>query len=454
MSRKISPLELYGRLPKKNCSECGFSTCMAFAAAILAGTAKLEDCPYITEEERTRIEELIAAPVMKLTFGTRKPLSIGGARVMHRHELKFYNPTAIAFKATDAQGEEEVEAATKRSLELRVERLGENFGIDAIAIASDSGKAETFSRAAGQIMRITDLPIILCCSRPEILEAGLQACGTEKPLIFAAEKGTLESYIELATDHHAPLTVAHGDLGELRLMAKKASDAGLDVALCPVSQSLAEALEKCITIRRAAIAHKIREFGHPIITVPPSLIKVSKTTQESLWHESLLTSALLFRYADAAILENAEIEQMLPIITLRHGVFSDPRVPAKVKPGLYRLGKAGPDSPVLMTVNYALTYYLVSGDIDKAKVDCFLLVAETEGMSVLNALAGGQLRAETVADLVKQINLNAAVNHRKIIIPGLAARLRGEIEELTGWEILVGPAESRDIPLFLNRNAS
>lgn len=452
MSRRISLLELYERLPKKNCDECNFPTCMAFAAAILAGSARLEDCPHITEEDRVRIGELIAAPVAKLTFGTRKPLSIGGARVMHRHELKFYSPTAIAIQVTDAQSEEEIATEAKKFLELRVERLGETFGIDSVAITSSSGEAEPYAKAVSKIISTTSLPIILCCSSPEILESGLKACGDERPLIFAATKETLESYMKLAMDCQAPLTVANEDLGELRLMARKASDAGLDVALCPIASSLVKALQECITIRRAAIEHKIREFGHPIITVPPSLIKESKTLEESFWRESLVTSALLFRYADATILKHAEIEQILPIITLRHGVFSDPKIPAKVKPELYKLGKPGPDSAVLLTVNYALTYYLVSGDIDKAKIDCYLLVAETEGMSVLNALAGGQLKPQAVVDLIRQSNLNSIVSHRKIILPGLAARLRGEIEELSGWEILVGPVESRDIPPFLEKN--
>ena len=451
MPQKPSLLSLYGNLPKKNCNECGFPTCMAFAAAILEGKVRLVDCPYISEEEKTRIESLIAAPVAKLVFGKRKPLAIGDARVMHRHELKFYNPTAIAVELSDSYSETGLETAIKKALDVKVERQGETYSIDAFAIRSDSGNAQAYAEATSEIINTTDHPLILNCWDPTILEAGLEACDDEIPLIFAATKETLESYVELAKDHNAPLVVANEDLGQIRLMAKRASDRGLKVALYPITMSLQEALKSYITIRRGAIENKIQEFGHPLIGVPASLTGKIDYSKELWWRESLLASALVFRYSDALIIKRAEIETLLPVITLRQGVFSDPKVPAKVKPGLHRCGSPDRSSPVLLTVNYALTYYLVTADIDKAGIHCHLLVVDTGGMSVLNALAGGQLKPETVSEAIKQTGLESTVSHKKLIIPGLAARLRREIEDLSGWEVLAGPVESRDIPLFLKK---
>jgi acetyl-CoA decarbonylase/synthase complex subunit gamma len=283
----------------------------------------------------------------------------------------------------------------------------------------------------------------------ETLEAGLDACGDERPLIFAATRDNLASHIELAKRYRTPLTIADQDVGELRLMAREAEGAGVDVALYPVSWSLMEAIRKNITIRRAAIERRIRELGHPIIALPRSLIGRQLTKKELWWREVLVASALIFRYADALILENSGVETLLPVITLRQSIFSDPKVPAKVRPGLHRIGSPGKYSPVLLTVNYALTFFLVSGDVGKADKDCYLLVVDTEGMSVLNALVGGQLQPRSVVELIKQTGLDSKVTHRTLIIPGLAARLRGELEELSGWEIIVGPNESRDIPSFL-----
>jgi acetyl-CoA decarbonylase/synthase complex subunit gamma len=453
MPQKISILELYSQLPKKNCKECGYSTCMAFAASILEGKTKLENCPYITEEDRLRVEGLIAAPVAKLTFGKRRPLTIGEARVMHRHELKFYNPTPVAVEVPDSLNEIQISTAIKNALEIKVERLGETYGADAITITC-SGETAPYARAVRQVAKSSDLPIILNCPSTEALEAGLEACGKEKPMIFAATRERLDPYVELAKKFNAPLVLADKDLGELRLMAKKASAYGLDIALCPVASSLAEAIRNQITVRRAAIENKILEFGHPIIGIPASLISSVHSPEEFWWRESLVASALLFRYADLIILRYAELETVLPIITLRHGVFSDPKIPAKVKAGLHELGSPRSDSQVLLTVNYALTFYLVSGDIDRAGIDCYLLVAETGGMSVLNALASGQMQSRSIADLIKETDLESKVSHKHLIIPGLAARLRGEIEELSGWQIFVGPAESRDIPQFLKHKPS
>lgn len=449
MSRRPSLLGIYAHLPRKNCDECGFPTCMAFAAAILERKAKLEDCPHISKEDKLKVERLIAAPVAKLMFGTRRPLSIGEARVMHRHELKFYNPTALAAEVTDMHSDTEAVTIIRKVLEIKVERLGETFGIDSIAVTSLSKKPESFARTVKQVSQTTDLPMILNCSEPEALRAGLDACGVERPLIFAATRETLGPYMELAKSYHAPLAVADRDLGELRLMAKQASDNGLEVALYPIVDSLVKALEDQITIRRAAIENNIQEFGHPIIAVPKSLIGKQAGEEELQWRELLVASALAFRYADALILGNASLDTVLPLITLRHGIFSDPKVAAEVKPGLHKIGSPGKDSPVLLTVNYALTFYLVSGDVDKAGVDCYLLVADTDGMSVLNALVGGQLQPRSAAELIQKTDLGSLVSHRKLIIPGLAARLRGELEELSGWEILIGPVESRDLPRFL-----
>ncbi|MEM4251209.1 MAG: acetyl-CoA decarbonylase/synthase complex subunit gamma [Candidatus Bathyarchaeia archaeon] len=449
MPIKPSLLEIYRHLPKKNCGECEFSTCMAFAAAIMESETKLGDCPYISENDRLEVEKILAAPVVRLTFGTRRPLAIGEARVMHRHQLKFYNPTAVAVEVNDLQAEAEVEATIRRVQETKVERLGEAYGADSISVASVSRSRESFARAVRQVVQASDLPIILNSWEPEMLEAGLDACGEERPLIFAATRTTLASYIELAKKYRAPLTVADEDIGELRLMAKEAEGSGVDVALYPVSGSLAEALRKNITIRCAAIENRIRELGHPIVALPKSLVGRQLARKELRWREALIASALVFRYADALILENAGVEELLPMITFRQSIFSDPKVPAEVRPGLHRIGSPKEDSPVLLTVNYALTFFLVSGDVGKAGKDCHLLVTDTEGMSVLNALVGGQLKPRSVAELIKHEGLDSKVSHRRLIIPGLAARLRGELEELTGWEIIVGPNESRDIPSFL-----
>ena len=422
---------------------------MAFAAAILERKAKLEDCPHIAKEDRIKVERLVAAPVAKLTFGTRRPVSIGEARVMHRHELKFYNPTALAAEVTDIHTDIETAAIIRKALETRVERLGEAFGIDSIAVTSLSRNPESFARTVKQASQTTDLPMILNCSEPGVLQAGLYACGDERPLIFAATRETLEPYMELAKSYHAPLVVADKDLGELRLMTKQATDSGLEVALHPIADTLTKALEFHIMIRRAAIENNIQEFGHPIIAVPKSLVGKQADKQELQWRELLVASALAFRYADVLILKDSSPDTMLPLITFRHGIFSDPKIAAEVKPGLHRIGSPGKDSPVLLTVNYALTFYLVSGDLDKTGADCYLLVADTDGMSVLNALVGGQLQPRSAAELIQQTDLGSLVNHRRLIIPGLAARLRGELEELSGLEILIGPVESRDLPRFL-----
>jgi len=238
-------------------------------------------------------------------------------------------------------------------------------------------------------------------------------------------------------------------LAELRAMARKAMNEGISVILAPTTPAtnLHEALLKLVTIRRAAIEHKYQELGHPIIAFPIS----EPDSREEGWRNSVVSSMLMMRYADILVTHSLEMPLLLPVFTLRQAIYSDPRYPSSVKSGLYTYGTPDSESPVLMTTNFALTYYLVSGDISAAKINCFLLVADTQGMSVLNAVVGRQLTPGVVRDLIHQTQIEEKVSHRKLMIPGLAARLGGDIEDATRWQVAVGPEESSEIGRFLKK---
>jgi len=449
LSRRLSPLAVYNSLPKKNCNDCGVPTCLAFAVKLIEGTVELEACPHLTDQQKNEIEQLILPPVRKVIFGRRKIVAVGGERVLHRHELRLHNPTAIALDLEDSEQDQVIKARLQSISEFRIERAGQTLGIDAVAVLSTSKSPDRFRDVVKTASVGSNLPLILCSLNPEVLEAGLGEAKDDRPILYSATADTLERFIELFQQFKCPICLTSEDLAELRAMARKAMNEGVTILLAPITSatSLHEALLKLVTIRRAAIQHNYQELGHPIIAFP-----ISEThSKEERWRDSVRASMLMMRYADILVTHSLEMPLLLPVFTLRQAIYSDPRYPPSVRSGVYTYGTPDSESPVLMTTNFALTYYLVSGDISAAKISCFLLVADTQGMSVLNAVVGRQLTPEVVRDLIHQTQIEEKVTHRKLIIPGLASRLRGDIEDATGWQAIVGPEESSEIGSYLKK---
>jgi len=102
-----------------------------------------------------------------------------------------------------------------------------------------------------------------------------------------------------------------------------------------------------------------------------------------------------------------------------------------------------------MTVNFSLTFFTLEGYLEATRIPCFMLIVDTEGLSVLTAVAAGKLSETLVRDAIKKFELEKEVDHRRLIIPGYASPLSGRIEEATGWNVLVGPRDAAEIGEFL-----
>jgi len=301
----------------------------------------------------------------------------------------------------------------------------------------------------------TSLPLILCSLDAKVLEPGLVATAGRRPLIYAATKDNWREMAELALMYDCPLTVfAPGDLKLLRSLAGTLTEYGVeDLVLDPgtlPAEGLADTINSFTMIRRAACKEGDELLGLPLIGTPITALTEQRQAPEiAAWREAYVASMLITRYADALIVHSAEGWVLLPTLILRQNLYTDPRKPVAVEAGLRTLGKPDGNSPVMFTTNFALTYYTVESDITSGGVDCYLIVVDTEGISVESSVAGRQLTAAKVAEAIKQTGVEGKVKHRKLIIPGRAARLSGEIQELTGWEVLVGPIDSSGIPKFI-----
>jgi len=459
--KELSPLDVYKLLPKINCKECGEENCMAFATKLVNREVTLEQCPPLLKKENGKaykqLKELLKPAVKEVVVGTgEKTVKIGGKLVMYRHEFTYFNPTAIAIDVTDEMSEQEIMQRVKRTETFSFEYIGQILKLDMIAVRSTSNDPEKFKATVQKVVENTNLPLILCSLNPKVLEAGLSATPETRPLLYAATKDNWEDMAKLAVMYGCSLVVfAPNDLKLLRSLVNTLVAYGVeDLVLDPGTfwgDGVGEMLNNFTMIRLAACKGGDGLLGFPLIGVP----MVAWTNRgEALdeiaeWREACLAAMLIVRFADIIIVHSVDGWSLLPPVVLRQNIYTDPRKPVAVEPGLKVFGSPDENSPVMFTTNFALTYYTVASDIESAKVNAYFLVVDTEGIAVDSAVAGRKLTAEKVADAIKASGVEKKVKHRKLVIPGKAARLSGEIEELSGWQVLVGPKDSSDIPKFL-----
>jgi len=458
--RSISPIDVYKLLPRTNCKECGEENCMAFATKLVNREASLKDCSPLLEEKYKgsyqKIWDMLKPPMKEMTIGVgERSVKIGGQLVMYRHEFTYYNPTPIAIDVTDETAEEELEKRVKGAEEFTYNYIGKDLKLDLVAVRSTSDDPKKFESTIKKVIENTSLPLILCSFNPEVLEAGLIASQGKRPLLYAATRENWSEAAKLALMYDVPLAVfAPNNLDLLKSLAKTLFEYGVkDLVLDPGTfpeEGLADTINNFTMLRRAICKEGDETIGFPLIGTPIVVwTKFSEDPEVARWKEAYLASILIARYADILIMHSLDGWVLLPTVILRQNLYTDPRKPVAVKPELVTFGEPNESSPVMLTTNFALTYYTVEADIKSANVSCYLVVVDTEGISVESSVAGRKLTADKVAEAIKDLDVASKVSHRKIIIPGRAARLSGEIEDASGWEVLVGPMDSSGIPAFL-----
>jgi acetyl-CoA decarbonylase/synthase, CODH/ACS complex subunit gamma len=459
--KELSPIDVYKLLPKINCKECGQENCMAFATKIVNREVNIDTCPPLLKKDHEKaykqLKELLKPAVKEIVVGEGdSTVKLGGKLVMYRHEFTYMNPTAIAIDVTDVMPEAEVINRVKKTNEFSYEYIGYTLKLNMIAVRSVSGDSEKFRAVVKKVADSTKLPLILCALNPTVAEAGLMAAPKAKPLLYAATTENWKDMAELALMYNCPLVVsAPNDLNTLFSLAKTLKAYGVqDLVLDPgtfSNEGLSDTINNFTMLRRAACKTGDELAGYPLLGVPMVAWVNSGETAEDLlkWREAYLASMLIVRYADILVMHSADGWSLLPNTVLRQNIYTDPRKPVAVAPGLKEFGAPDENSPVFFTSNFALTYYTVASDIESNKLNAYLIVVETEGAAIDSGVAGRKLTAAGVADAIKTSGIEDKVKHKKIIIPGKASRISGEIEELSGWKVQVGPRDSSEIPKYL-----
>jgi acetyl-CoA decarbonylase/synthase complex subunit gamma len=442
----LTGIEIFKLLAKTNCKECGFPTCLAFAMALASGKAELDKCPYVSEEVREKLAEASAPPIRPVKIGMKDGVkTIGGETVMFRHEKTFFNPTLIAGLVTTTMPDAEVDKKLGQFMKLQYERVGLMLRPELIAIHDENGDAAKFVALVKKVMDKTDAGLILGSrDNPEVVKAGAEVARERKPLIGIATPANADAMGALAKELGLPLIASAMGYDDLAALVTKLTGMGLkDLVIDAGSRGLKEAFQDQVVIRRAALGPKFRPFGFPTICMPYAM------TGDPMM-EKLYAAVFIAKYGAIVVVNDLSADGIFPLLLQRLNIYTDPQKPMIITPGIYEIGAPGPDSPVAVSTNFALTYFIVSGEIEGSKISSWLLIQDTEGLSVMTAWAAGKFSGDSVAHLVKKSGIADKVKTRTLIIPGYAAGISGDLEEeLPDWKVSIGPREASHIPAFL-----
>ncbi|MGD8266835.1 MAG: acetyl-CoA decarbonylase/synthase complex subunit gamma [Desulfobacterales bacterium] len=441
----LTGIQIFKLLPKTNCKECGVPTCLAFAMNLASGKAELDSCPYVSDEAREQLAEASAPPIRPVVLGAGvRKATVGGETVLYRHEKTFYNPTTLAALITSDTAEADVTAKLKAWNALQYERVGLNLRPELVALKDTGGDAAAFGALAKLIAETSEFNLILMSENAEVMKAGVEACAFKRPLIYAATDATVDAYGELAKARDLPLAVKADSVEALVPLTTKLTEMGLkDLVLDAGSRDVRQSMEDMIAMRRAALKDLKREVGFPTITFPCEMAS-------NLDMETLIAGQFIAKYGSIVVLSDFRGESLFPLLLERLNIYTDPQRPMTVTEGIFEINNPDENSPVLVTTNFALTYFIVSGEIEASKVPTWLLIKDAEGLSVLTAWAAGKFAGDDVGMFVKKSGIADKIKHQELIIPGYAAAIAGDVEEeLPGWTITVGPREAAHIPGFL-----
>ena len=437
----LSGLDIFKLLPKTNCGDCGVPTCMAFAMKLAQKKAELSECPHVSEEAKATLGAASEPPIRSVKIGGSHSLEIGNETVMFRHEKTFFHQTGIAVELRTSEEEEKLLSRIKEIENYMVERVGEELKTDLFLICHDSNEKENFLRTINLVKQNSDKGIILDCSDEGALREGVEILKDDRPAVLL-RKILSDEDIELAKANSVSLILTAPSLEDLAGQAEKARNSGAsNIILNLESQNAGFQLQDNTIMRRSALKKNFKPFGYPLFTY----IHPEKE------FDLLATASLLIcKYDSIIALPFYNKALLYTLFTLRQNIYTDPQKPIQVDPKVYPIGEPTPESPVFVTTNFSLTYFMVSGEIENSGISAHLVIADAEGQSVLTAWAAGKFVGEKIAKFIKDIRLEEQVKTRKIVIPGFVAQISGDLEEhLPGWEVIVGPQEASDIPSFV-----
>ena len=438
----LKGLDIFKLSPKKNCKECGSPTCMAFCMKVAQGAVPLDKCPYFSPDAIATLSEATAPPMKTLTVG--KDIKLGGETVLFRHEKTLVSRNRFAVPVCTCMDEAKADEKLADLQKVDYERIGEREYVEFVLVHCSKDSAGKWEDLVKKAMA-TERTLILDCECVECAKKALALCKDGKPILNGANAENYEAMSAAATEAGVVLGVKGASLAELYDTVKKLEALGnknlvIDVTGATVKETFANA----VLVRRTALKDGDRTFGYP------SIVNLAKIAKGDLHLQTALAAVFTLKYGSIIVMEQMRYAEALPLYGLRQNIYTDPQKPMKVAPGIYPMNGATPDDPCLMTVDFALTYFLVSGEIERSNVPVNLLITDASGMSVLTAWAAGKFSSSTVKKFFDEFDIAGKINNRTLVIPGKVAVMKGEIQDkLPDWNVVVGTREAVEIVKYL-----
>jgi acetyl-CoA decarbonylase/synthase, CODH/ACS complex subunit gamma len=403
----------------------------------------LDKCPHVTAAGKAALESSSRPPIQLVVIGSgEKEIKLGNETQLYRHEEKFHRPTAIAVRISDAADEGEIARRAEAAGRLAFERVGQRIKVGMVAVDNVSGNAERFARAAQLAAEKSGLACVLISARAEHLCKAAAALQGQRPLLYISDPGQADAAAQIAKQAKCPLAVRAAGLEALADLTGKIAAAGIEeVVLDRGARGLKATIEALSKIRRLSLKN-FRPLGYPAIAF---------TTAADPTMQAAEAASYVAKYAGIVVTDAIEKWQMLPILTTRQDIYTDPQKPVAVEPKLYTVGEVGPNSPLLVTTNFSLSYYSVEGEVESSRVPAYILAVDTEGTSVLTAWASDKFNSDTIGKALKKAEIEQRLPHRKMVIPGFVAVLSAAIEDETGWSVEIGPKEASGLPGYLKK---
>ena len=411
--------------------------------ALAAGKETLDKCPYVTEEAKETLGSASAPPIKLIKIGVgEKEVQLGDETVLFRHDKTFFHPTGIGFTVGD--NDADFDAKIAKIDELQFDRVGQHYVVEFIAVKAASKDAATYAAAVEKAAAKKAVILMTCC--PEAAEAALAKIADQKPLLYAATADNYEAMTALAQKYSVPLAVYAEGLEALDALVEKVHGLGYkELVLDPGNRQTAQVVADMTQIRRLAIKKKHRPFGYPTIAF---------TSEEEALDEAMQAVAYVAKYASIVVMKNACKASLLPVLSWRQNVYTDPQKPVAVEPKLMEIGAVNDKSPLYITTNFSLSYYSVEGEVEASRIPSYIIPIDTDGTSVLTAWAAGKFGGEHIAAAMKEYGVDDKLSHRDVVIPGFVAVIAAKLKEESGWNVIVGPKESSGISAFAKANFS
>ncbi len=436
----VKGLDIFKLSPKKNCKECGSPTCMAFCMKVAQGALPITKCPYMSPEAIALLSEATAPPMKTLEIAGHK---LGGETVLFRHEKTLVSRNLFAVSINTEMDDAAVDAKIEELKKVDYERIGEREYVEFVTVRNcgDNARFVELAKKAAVLER----GVILETTDAEAAKAAVEAIKDVKPVVNGVNKDNLEAMNEIAKTYGIVLGVQGADLNELHDTVEALEKAGNKNLLLDVTgATIKETFGNAVQVRRAALKDNDRTFGYP------SIVDLSKLCGTEYHLATALASVFTLKYGSIIIMPRMTYAEALPLYGLRQNIYTDPQKPMKVAPGIYPINGAGPDDPCALTVDFALTYFLVSGELERSKVPINLLITDASGMSVLTAWAAGKFSSTTVKKFFDEFDIASKINNRTLIIPGKVAVMKGEIQDkLPDWNVVVGTREAVELVKYL-----